>query len=37
VPGDLFIPGLPPHLLTIPDGLLRRLGMFDRGSGIMVN
>jgi hypothetical protein len=30
VPGDLFIPGLPPHLLTIPDGLLRILGRLEK-------
>jgi Ni,Fe-hydrogenase III small subunit len=29
VPADLFIPGCPPHPLTILDGLLRLLGRLD--------
>ena len=31
VPVDLFIPGWPPHPLTILDGLLRLLGRLDGG------
>jgi Ni,Fe-hydrogenase III small subunit/NAD-dependent dihydropyrimidine dehydrogenase PreA subunit len=31
VPVDLFVPGCPPHPLTILDGLLRLLGRIDRG------
>lgn len=30
VPVDLFIPGCPPHALTILDGLLRLLGLLDK-------
>jgi len=33
VPVDLFIPGWPPHPLTILDGLLRLLGRLDEKSG----
>jgi Ni,Fe-hydrogenase III small subunit/formate hydrogenlyase subunit 6/NADH:ubiquinone oxidoreductase subunit I len=32
LPVDLFIPGWPPHPITILDGLLRLLGRLDRGS-----
>jgi Ni,Fe-hydrogenase III small subunit/NAD-dependent dihydropyrimidine dehydrogenase PreA subunit len=32
VPVDLFIPGCPPHPLTILDGLLRLLGRIEYGS-----
>jgi NADH:ubiquinone oxidoreductase subunit B-like Fe-S oxidoreductase len=31
VPVDLFIPGCPPHPLTILDGLLRMLDRLDGG------
>jgi Ni,Fe-hydrogenase III small subunit len=31
VPVDLFVPGCPPHPLTILDGLLRLLGRLERG------
>ena len=32
VPVDLFVPGCPPHPLTILDGLLRLLGRIESGS-----
>ena len=31
VPVDLFIPGCPPHPLTILDGMLRLLGRIEDG------
>ena len=33
VPVDLFVPGCPPHPLTILDGLLRLLGRLEGGDG----
>jgi Ni,Fe-hydrogenase III small subunit len=33
VPVDLFVPGCPPHPLTILDGLLRLLGRIGEGTG----
>jgi Ni,Fe-hydrogenase III small subunit len=33
LPVDLFIPGWPPHPLTILDGLLRLLGRLEENSG----
>ena len=36
VPVDLFVPGCPPHPLTILDGLLRLLGRIKEGKGAAV-
>jgi Ni,Fe-hydrogenase III small subunit/Pyruvate/2-oxoacid:ferredoxin oxidoreductase delta subunit len=33
VPVDLFVPGCPPHPLTVLDGLLRLLGRLQEGGG----
>ena len=33
VPVDLYIPGCPPHPLTILDGLLRLLDRLERNTG----
>jgi NADH:ubiquinone oxidoreductase subunit B-like Fe-S oxidoreductase len=32
LPVDLFVPGCPPHPLTILDGLLRLLGRIEDGT-----
>ncbi len=34
VPVDLFIPGCPPHPLTILDGMLRLLGRIEDGTRV---
>ncbi|HEV2671868.1 MAG TPA: NADH-quinone oxidoreductase subunit B, partial [Gemmatimonadales bacterium] len=33
LPVDLWVPGCPPHPLTMLDGLLRLLGRIDEGNG----
>jgi NADH:ubiquinone oxidoreductase subunit B-like Fe-S oxidoreductase len=33
IPVDLWVPGCPPHPLTVLDGLLRLLGRLEQGSG----
>jgi len=34
LPVDLWIPGCPPHPMTVLDGLLRLLGRIEEGSGV---